>query len=211
MKKVLVVWCTLLLMISCSNFRTTGLYEQSTLEADKPNINGFYQLAIYNDQITKEIWFTQNASCLNVNSQTDASHSGDGSIHIKWNKQAGGCPWLGLGIGWDNWTGKDLTLVNETAALSFWALSKDGDIKGLPWAVGFEDYGGSQTWTGCTSDLVVGGVITSNWTQVIIPLSKFNLLNSAVDPYTIKQLMFQFESSGEVLIDEISIIPLVNG
>jgi hypothetical protein len=58
---------------------------------------------------------------------------------------------------------------------------------------------------------VVGGVITSNWTQVIIPLSKFNLLNSAVDPYTIKQLMFQFESSGEVLIDEISIIPLANG
>ena len=90
---------------------------------------------------------------------------------------------------------------------AFWVLSLDGDLKGLPWAVGFEDYGGSQSWTGATADLVVGGTIsTTTWTQMIIPLEKFRINSSDLDPYTIKQLMFQFESSGDVLLDEISIV-----
>jgi len=209
MKPFLIVIATITTLLGCSNLKPTGLYGDSVEKPEAANINGFYQLDIYHDGLSKEVWFTDNKTCVDV-TPSEKHYKGTGALRIKWNKQAtGGCPWLGLGIGWDNWTGKDMSQLGKNAALSFWVLSLDGDLKGLPWAVGFEDYGGSQSWTGATADLVVGGTIsTTTWTQMIIPLEKFRLTSSDLDPYTIKQLMFQFESSGDVLVDEIGIVEL---
>jgi hypothetical protein len=78
----------------------------------------------------------------------------------------------------------------------------------LPWAVGLEDFAGSQAWTGATADVVVNGPISNEWTQVLIPFTKFNPDAGSFDMYSVKQLMIQFESSGEVFIDQIEIVEL---
>ncbi len=72
----------------------------------------------------------------------------------------------------------------------------------------FEDFSGNQKWIGVTEQWVVNGPIQSEWRQVLIPLSAFSLENSTVDFYSIKQLMLQFESNGNVFIDNIEMIAL---
>lgn len=190
----------------CAEIKQMGLYDQESTTIT-PNIKGYEALSIYNDQMSGDLWFTQSPSCVMVRSASDSSKSGNGNLSIEWNKQAGDCPWLGMGIGWNNWTGKDFSQIINDAALSFWVRTKGGVYKGLPWAVGFEDFSGGQAWTGLTSNLVQGGAITEEWTQMIVPLSNFPFEAYDVDVTAIKQIIFQFESNGKVFMDEVSIIP----
>jgi Carbohydrate family 9 binding domain-like len=206
MKNILSLAIFSCLALGCAEVKHLDLYEVNTVD-NTPSIKGFEALNIYSDQLTTELWYTQMPTCVNVKAENIATRSGTGALSIEWNKQAGGCPWLGLGIGWDNWTGKDFSQITNDAALSFWVKTKGGNYKGLPWAVGFEDFSDGQAWTGLTSDLVVGGLITDQWTQVIVPLENFPFEGFDVDASAIKQVIFQFESSGKVFVDDISIIP----
>lgn len=204
------LWSSLLcvLCIGCVAPKEIGLYDVENNDTEK-NINGFTQLSIFKDDMNADVWFTKNATCLMVKSEQEQKYAGKGAMKIQWNKQAGGCPWLGLGIGWDGWSGKDLSQIHSTAAISFRVRTDDKPMNQLPWAIGLEDFNGAQQWTGCTADVVVNGPIGKDWTQIVVPLTKFNLENSAMDMYSVKQLMLQFESSGTVMIDEIEIIPWV--
>ncbi|MFM9983878.1 MAG: sugar-binding protein [Flavobacteriales bacterium] len=178
------------------------------MQDTRPNVHGFYPVSIYSDAITNDLWHTPNSQCIEVKKNNESAYSGESSIEIKWNKQADGCPWLGLGVGWENWTGKDISGILSKAAVSFWVKSLSGDLQsGLPWAIGFEDFIDGQAWTGITKDCVIGGVITSEWTHIQVPLENFPFEQNDVEPHAIKQLMLQFESSGKVCIDEITIIP----
>jgi hypothetical protein len=196
-----------LLILSCQTFKPVGLYEIDAPTSTVKGINNFYSLNIFKDQITNDLWFSPEVVCLQVSAENMEKHTGDGAISIEWNKQAGNCTWIGMGIGWDNWTGKDMSSVLHTSALSFWAKMKKGQSSGLPWAVGFEDFSGNQAWTGVTTGCVVGGIVKDSWTQIIIPLENFPFENRDVDMSAIKQVIFQFESSGKVWVDEISIVP----
>ena len=197
-----------LFFAGCANVQTLGLYDSSIVASTGNEINGFAQTSIFEDDVTADVWFTKEQKCLKVNNEHSTVQSGSGALHIQWNKQAGGCPWLGLGIGWDGWTGKDVSQILNQAALSFYVRTDDKPMKGLPWAIGFEDFSGNQKWIGVTEQWVVNGPIQSEWRQVLIPLSAFSLENSTVDFYSIKQLMLQFESNGNVFIDNIEMIAL---
>ncbi len=199
----------LVLISGCVSVKQTALYDIPDNDIT-PHIHNFYATKIFTNQISNDVWFTVAPLCLNVNAENTVTKSGNGAIHLEWNKQAGDCPWLGMGIGWDNWVGKNFESITNDAALSFWAKSKQGELKGLPWAVGFEDFSGGQAWTGVTTEYVVGGIVKEDWTQIIIPLNRFPFESFDVDITAIKQIIFQFESSGKVWIDEISLIPFVS-
>jgi hypothetical protein len=207
MIKHICCYLLLLLVLSCQTFKPVGLYEVAAPVSTAKGINNFYSLKIFSDQITNDLWFSPEVVCLQVAGENIEKKEGEGAISIEWNKQAGNCTWIGMGIGWDNWTGKDMSSVLHSSALSLWAKMKKGQSSGLPWAVGFEDFSGNQAWTGVTSGCVVGGVVKDTWTQIIIPLENFPFENRDVDMTAIKQVIFQFESSGKVWVDEISIVP----
>lgn len=202
-----IVWLVVICLAGCVSVQPKGLYEMAG-DPEPLNVYGFSQLEIFKDDITSEVWFTENQTCLNVKQERDQKFDGSGAIRIKWDKQAGGCPWLGLGIGWDGWAAKDLSQIYPYAALSFRVMTNQKSMAQLPWAIGFEDFSGSQKWTGATVDVVVNGPIGGQWTQVKIPLTKFGMEFGDFDIYSIKQLMFQFESSGEVMIDQVEIVRL---
>ena len=86
-----------------------------------------------------EVWYTPSPKALKVQAETAQKAEGLQSISIEWNKQADPQTWLGLGFGWNGWTGKNFEAITQQAALSFWVKSKEGQSAGLPWAVGFED------------------------------------------------------------------------
>lgn len=207
MTRRIIPFLCVLFWMACSPFKPIGLYD-GEMKDPRPNVHGFYATSIYHDAMTSDLWNTEKSQCLQVNKSSEGPYSGENCIELKWNKQAEGCDWIGLGIGWDNWTGKDLSTILSKAAVSFWVKSNSGDLKtGLPWAIGFEDFSDGQAWTGVTRDCVPAGIITAEWTQVIVPLDNFPFAQNDVDASAIKQLIFQFESSGKVCVDEISIIP----
>lgn len=192
---------------ACNLFKPSALYDQEADDAQQPHIAGLYALQIYSDQMSDEVWYTKSPKALQVKSENQQRRKGEQAISIEWNKQADPQTWLGLGFGWNGWTGKNFAEVTSQAALSFWVKMKNGQSAGLPWAVGFEDFNGAQAWTGVTSGYIEGGIIKEEWTQVQIPLSAFPFEARDVDVSIIKQLIVQFESSGKVWIDEVSIVP----
>ncbi len=207
MKTLLSGLLSLMVLSGCVRMKTASLFEMPSDDAQISDINGFTALSVFNDQVTSELWFTVSPQAIQVKSEAKELHSGSGAISIDWNKQADPSTWLGMGIGWDNWTGKDISSIQQSAALSFWVKMKKGQSTGLPWAIGFEDFNGAQAWTGVTAGFIKGGTIGSQWTQVIIPLSAFPFEGYDVDVTNIKQLIVQFESSGKVWVDDIRFIP----
>ena len=200
------LWSVLLLFTSCVTVKDLSLYESEVPFDDTKQVNGFQLTEIFTDDITSEIWFTPSPACLTVTSERKEVFAGTGAMKFTWNKQAGGCPWLGLGIGWANWSGKDLASIENSAAISFKVKTQEGSMKGLPWAMALEDYAGTQAWIGVTSGYVEGGIVDTAWRTVTIPLVDFQFEGWNLDAGTIKQLLIQFESNGTVFVDEFKII-----
>ncbi len=200
-------WSVLLLFTSCVTVKELALYENEVIVEETKDVNGFQLTEIFNDDITSEIWFTPSPACLAVTSERKEVYSGTGAMKFTWNKQAGGCPWLGLGIGWANWSGKDLGSIENSAAITFKVKTQEGSMKGLPWAMALEDYAGTQAWIGVTSGYVEGGIVDTSWRTVTIPLVDFQFEGWNLDGGTVKQMLIQFESNGTVFVDEFKIIP----
>ena len=189
-----------------SVFKQSELYEiEDTL--DEPNIDGFYALNLFSDALSKEIWFTENKKCIDANIDGINKYKGNSGLHIKWDKISGGCNWIGMGIGWNGWQGKDISGLIGKAAIQFFARTKGDTLKGLPLALALEDYSGVQAYTGFSPSFIEGGKITANWTKITIPFNVFPIVPSDLDVFNIKQFIMQFEADGDLLIDEITIVP----
>jgi hypothetical protein len=206
MKRITYATLTLLLLQACSHVKPLALYDNEDWPADGP-LKGLGAPSIYNETMSTEIWYTQNPSCIQVNGESGSASNGSNNMRIKWDKPGGGCDWVGMGIGWAGWSGKDFSQIYTSAAIAFDVRSLTGPMKGLPWAIGFEDFNGAQAWTGFTPSMIEGKVITDQWTTVRVPLENFPFEGRDVDVASIKQVIMQFESSGTVSMDNIRIEP----
>jgi hypothetical protein len=195
------------LLFGCSSLKPVSLYDVPLDKEDDGGLPGFYARTIWADQINSEVWSTQSLNCISMQLETKDVYAGTGSIHMKWNKQAGGCPWLGMGIGWEGWSGKDISQIIQIGAFEFRVKSLNGPLKaGLPGAVGLEDFSGNQSWVGLFSKYVAGGVIDKDWVKIQIPLNDLLVQNRDLDITAIKQVIFTLEAEGDILMDEIKIV-----
>lgn len=206
MKRITIACAAILMLQACSNVKPLALYDNEDWPADGP-LKGLGATSIYNEAISTEIWFTQNTSCIQIAGETGQASSGSNNMRIQWDKPGGGCDWVGMGIGWAGWSGKDFSQITTSAAIAFDVRSLTGPMKGLPWAIGFEDFNGEQAWTGFSPSMIEGKVITDQWTTVRVPLENFPFEARDVDVSSIKQVIMQFESSGTVSMDNIRIEP----
>ncbi len=209
MKKTLAITSVITFAcVGCVTLQKNELYESSG--SSRPEVF-FASSAIFEDYITSEMWFTNNDQCVTVESKAYAAESGSSGLHLKWDKNNGICEWIGVGVGWDNWTGKDLGTIKNNAALQFKARMKDGERGMLPWAIGFEDFTGSQAWLGLSEAAITDEKFTTEWTTVTLPLSEFDWMDQGANASNIKQLIIQLEADGEVYLDEIKIVPYAGG
>ena len=209
MKKTLAIMAVITFACAgCVTLQKNKLYESSG--SNRPE-TFFASSAIFEDFITSEMWFTNNEQCVTVESKPYAAESGSSGLHVKWDKNNGICEWIGVGIGWDNWTGKDLGTIKNNAALQFKARMKDGERGMLPWALAFEDFTGSQAWLGMNESAITDQKFTTDWTTVTLPLSEFDWLDQGANASNIKQLIIQLEADGEVYLDDIKIVPYTGG
>jgi hypothetical protein len=206
MNRVSIAIAGMLLLQACTGVKPLGLYDSEEWPAEGP-LKGLGATSIYNEVISTEVWHTQNPSCIQVNGETGSASNGANNMRIQWDKPGGGCDWVGMGIGWAGWSGKDFSQITTSAAIAFDVRSLTGPMKGLPWAIGFEDFNGEQAWTGFSPSMIEGKVITDQWTTVRVPLENFPFEARDVDVSSIKQVIMQFESSGTVSMDNIRIEP----
>ncbi len=193
---------------SCVSVKSNALYTATP----NPNDTVFFAFSeIYHDFLTSEAWSTVADNCISLESIPEAAYRGDLGMHLTWNKTAEDCPWLGVGFGWDNWTGKDLSSVKNEAALEFWVRMKEGERANLPWAIGFEDFAGAQAWLGMSTNAIKAANISTEWTRIELPLSEFNWDEQDADAGNIKQVLFQLEADGEIYMDEVRIVPYSGG
>jgi hypothetical protein len=207
MIRALLILFSFLFLNSCVQFREIAIFDLPQQRQEPENIDGFYSLNILEDKVTDELWFTNNKKCLNIENSLEIKYSGEGSIHMVWDKQAGGCPWLGMGIGWDGWTPKDISRIMNKAAIQMKVFSKDKIIKTLPLAASLEDYSSAQAWLGFSSNNIKQYEADSGWSTVILPLSDFGWDEFDADPTNLKQIIIQFEASGDIFLDEMKVIP----
>lgn len=189
-----------------TGFKNSSLYDEQE-EAEAKNIDGFYAVDLYHETISSEIWFTENKKCVSVTNENSSPYKGNNCLHIKWDKISGGCNWIGMGIGWNGWQGKDMGTIMNKTAIEFYARTKGDTLKGLPLALALEDYTGVQSYIGFSPAYIIGKKITGNWTKIIIPLSAFPYKQNDLDISNIKQFIIQFEADGELFIDEITLVP----
>lgn len=128
------------------------------------------------------------------------------SLHIKTDMDPH-CEWIGMGIGWDGWQGKDLSAIVDNAAIEFMARVDGSPIYNIPIVFILEDYGANQCYTTANYLGIDGGEITNNWTKVIVPLSTFSYETNNIDLTNIKQLMIQCYAKVDIYIDDMKIIP----
>lgn len=194
-------------LASCISLKPVDVFDGPSLQDQPAGFDGFYSTNIFSDYITDEVWFTQAASCLTIETSKELSRSGEASLHLKWDKVSQSCEWLGLGFGWDAWNAKDLKPIMNNGAIEMWVRNKEGSRSGLPLAACLEDYSGGQAWLGFSENTIVGKEIGKEWTKVRLPLCEFewDAANGA-NPSNIKQLIIQFEADGDVYIDDIQVV-----
>lgn len=183
-----------------TGFKKKKLYE-GIFEEDE-NIRGYTQLEIFNGNLI-DFWTSEGKECI------DGKLSDDDGLYLdlKWDKDHNGCDWVGMGFGWDNWSGKDMSYVIDTLSIEMLVKCNEGAIKNLPWALCMEDYEGGQAWIGFSNSFIQGEAISEQWTKVTIPLSLFPFKDYNVNTTNIKQFMIQVFASGTLQIKHIKLVP----
>jgi hypothetical protein len=198
----------LLLITGCIQLKQNTLF----INMNETSERAFFAAdVIYSDALSSEAWNTKARGCISVVNSKIAAYKGSAGLHVTWNRQGQGCPWLGIGFGWDNWTGKDLSKIKNIGAITFYVRNVQGERSNLPWAIGLEDFTGRQAWLGMNTAAIKGENIGTEWVQIELPLSEFNWHEQGANPANIKQIIFNLEADGEIYMDEIRIAPYHGG
>ena len=196
--------------LSCNtvmNIQKKDLYDTS-LSNDANEIDGFKAIYIFKDDMDKSVWASPETQCVEMKSEIKNVYADNGALHIKWDKIKGGCKWIGIGFGWNNWMSKNMIDISESTAVQMQVKSVSGSFSNLPVAFAFEDYGGVQTYFGFQKKLAAGNFNDTSWTSVTIPLSNFDFKKNDFNIENVKQFIIQLEGDGNVYLDNIKFIRL---
>lgn len=179
-----------------------GMYAMSNPDNDYEQIAGFSSLVILDGAAGEELWSDSKKGCMRLQLNNDTTYT------IGWDKPGGGCTWVGMGVGWDMWSGKNLAPLLDSAAIELKVKMPAGAraAKTLPLAFGLEDYGNRQAWMGMSARWVIDGPIGNQYAHIRLPLQEFNWAEQNTDASNVKQLIIQFEAAGEVILRHIRIV-----
>lgn len=212
-KKVYIVFFTLWIntqLLSCKSFmaiQSKSLYD-ATSSNDANEIDGFKALYIFKDDFDKSVWVSPETQCVTMSAESKNVFADKSALHVKWDKIKGGCKWIGIGFGWNNWVAKDMLDIADNCAVQMQVKAAKGSFSNLPVAFAFEDYGGVQTYYGFQKPLASGTFNEQTWTTVTIPLSNFDFKKGDFNLESVKQFMIQLEGDGDIYLDNIKFIRL---
>ncbi|MEM0961323.1 MAG: glycan-binding surface protein [Bacteroidota bacterium] len=163
---------------------------------------------IYSDANDDQVWFQDDVRCTQGSLTEEVVFEGERAVAVSWDRSAEGCEWAGLGFGWDNWAGKNLSELLPYAAIQMRVRAAEGRMFGLPIVLTFEDYSGGMGFAYTDNKYFERPFIDEEWQQVTVPLADFDIEAPGakpLDPTNVKQLMFELQQSGSVYLDDIQL------
>jgi len=193
----MLIFCTL----SCGYMREVGIYEPSK------SISAFEQFphkTLFTNSEENGLWGLKNNACKEVSFETSNSYIGKDHLYIKWD--ASKCNYIGMGLKWGNYKGKNLDPIIESAAIELRVRIDSGSLSNVPMFFILEDYGGNQCRANINYLDIEGGKIDAEWRRIRIPLQAFNYEKRRVNMSNIKELRLEFQRNGHLHIDNIVIV-----
>ena len=194
----ILIFCSL----SCGNMRDVSIYEPSK------SVSAFEQFPhkiLFTNSEENGLWGIKNNTCKEVSFKTINSYIGKDHIYIKWN--ASKCNYIGMGLKWGNYKGKNLKPILESAAIELRVRIDSGELSNVPMFFILEDYGGKQCRAKINYLDLEGGKIDTQWRRIRIPFQAFNYEKRGVNMSNIKELRLEFQRKGHLHIDNIIIVP----
>jgi len=195
------------LICGCVSLKKATLYDGVVTQENEvvpADISLVVQPLIYDEDAT-DVWGLEKDACQDA-SISDVAYSGKESLKITWNREATGCEWSGIGIGWDNWAGKDLSLIMSSVAIQMYVRTQKGKAFGLPFVLTLIDYSNGMGFLYTTNKYFERAAIDEEWQKVVVPLKDFEITEENLDPSNIKQLQIELQQSGSVYLDDISLV-----
>lgn len=202
----LAILIALLGLAGCIQLRTISLYEgaEAAPALTKPEaIEKIVDPILYQDD-TLNIWGIIADSCKNFKLVEDVKYSGSAALKLKWERQ--GCEWVGFGMGWDDYEGKNLIPLMDFAAFQMHVRTPKGKAFGLPFVLTLEDYSGEMAFCYTANKYFERTTIDEEWQKVIVPLKDFDDEGEGIDYGNIKQLQIEMQQAGEVYLDDIKLV-----
>jgi hypothetical protein len=143
---------------------------------------------------------------------------------MKWDISPRDCYEGMVGVSWDKWYPIDMTSIAESGAVQFDVRIPSGTTMQLPVRVAMEDYGRQVSQIILDARYTDAGEFSTEWQTVTIPFTELrgggrelaaapatvgNLpaFRDGANYASIKQFIFFLDDAGEVLIDNIRLIP----
>ncbi len=202
------LFAVLLLFSGCLEVKTLTLYDgvEKTPAPPKPEkIRSVVEPIIYADN-TQDVWGLEETECIQASVTDEVVATGDQALKVSWNRYLPSCDWIGFGVGWDNWIGKDLSEVIDYVAIEMSVRSQEGKMFGLPIVLTLEDYSGVMSFSYTQNKYFERTFIDEEWQKVRVPLNSFNDEGKGIDMTNIKQLQLELQQSGKVYIDDIKLV-----
>ena len=198
----------ILLLVSCVQFKTATLYQgtEPAEQVAKPvKISEKVEPIIYRDATT-DSWGLEKDVCQDAMTVSDPVYAGSTALKLSWNRSNEGCKWAGIGFGWDDWVGKDLSELHQYAAVQMYVRSQKGKMFGLPIVLTLEDYSGGMGFAYTGNKYFERTFIDENWQKVLVPLLDFEIEKENLDLTNIKQLQLEFQNSADIFLDEVELV-----
>ncbi len=195
-------------LAGCVEFKKVALYDGVEPVVNSPlpsDLSLIVESLIYDEDAT-DVWGLQKDVCQEASVSSNVAHSGKESLKIAWNRDAKGCDFAGIGIGWDSYAGKDLSQIMDKVAIQMYVRTQQGRSFGLPMVLTLIDYSGGMGFSYTTNKYFERTAIDEEWQKVIVPLNTFDTETENLDPSNIAQLQIELQQSGSVYLDDISLI-----
>ena len=201
-KKHIAIGFLIIFTLSCGSMRVVSIYEPSK------SISAFEKFpykTLFTSSEENGLWGLKNKTCKQVSFETTNNYIGKDHLHIKWNSSL--CNYIGLGLKWGNYKGKNLLPIIESTAIELHVRIDSGALSNVPMFFILVDYGGNQCRAKINYLDLEGGKIDTQWRRVRIPLQSFNYEKRGVNMSNIKELRLEFQRKGDLHIDNIIIVP----
>ncbi|MBI1194180.1 MAG: hypothetical protein GC205_13565 [Bacteroidetes bacterium] len=176
------------------------------LPGEQANTNAFAAFSsrsVYSNTTGDEVWGPE--ACGDLNIGANGAYEGN-AIRISWDQTAA-CDWVGMGIGWDGWQPKDLSGIMDKASLRFQMRASEGESRIPIMIFLLEDYATAMSAAPLRAGYMERYPLDTTWREVILPLSDFPASKDGLDLTNIKQLVVELQGSGDVMLDNMEIIP----
>lgn len=180
-------------------------------------------ITLYDDGfINDDGWGLLDDGCQSVESV--ASGARGSVLHLRWDVTPDGCYEGAVGVSWDQWYPVDVTSIAPEAAIQFDVRLPEGTATQIPVRVALEDYNRQLSQIILDARFLASGAFMSEWKTVTIPLTALRgggrelaaapatvgdlpAFRNGADLSSIKQLVFYLDSAGEVMVDDIRLVP----